>query len=138
QLIAHVGDDGAGQPDGEVFTEAFSDGQVEGSVGGQVVGAIAVQESRAVVQREGREAVPREVSLYACRQRVALVVVQVEAALRRRRKVGQAPCDAAEALSLLVRIYEMSAIVAEHQRRANSDFDPTDARRIDGQRQEDV
>src|SRR5271157_719785 len=45
QLISHIRDVGAGEPDGEILAEGFPERQIEGGVTGQMIGTIAVQEA---------------------------------------------------------------------------------------------
>ena len=116
QLIAHVGDVGAGEANREVLAEGFAHRQIEGVVAGQMVGAVAIEEARAVVDGEGGEATPRQVALDAGGERVALVVVQVERSAGRRRKIGKTTGDGADALGDLVRVNQMGVIVMENQR----------------------
>src|ERR1017187_8471743 len=84
ELITLVGDVGAAKAHHPVLAERLSDGQIQRVVARKVVRPIAVKKAGAVIDAHGGEAAPRQFAVEARRERVALVVVEVEAAFRRR------------------------------------------------------
>src|SRR5215467_2084113 len=73
-----VGDIRAAEAYGPALTERLSQREIERVIPGQMARSIAIQETRAVIDGDSGKAAPRQVSLKACRQGIALVVVEIE------------------------------------------------------------
>src|ERR1017187_5115649 len=138
ELIMLVGDVGTAKAHHPVLAERLSDGHVQRVVARKVVRTVAVKKARAVIDGHGGEAAPRQFAVEARRERVALVVVKVEAPFRRRRKIREPTGDPTKSLRLLVRIHEMGVVVAEQERRTDRDFGAPDSGRVNCERQKYV
>src|ERR1017187_5480084 len=138
ELITLVGDVGAAKAHHPVLAERLSDGQIQRVVARKMVRPIAVKKARAVIDGHGGEAAPRQFAVEARRERVPLVVVKVETAFRRRRKIREPTCDPTKSLRLLVRIHDMGVVVAEQERGTDRDFDAPDSGGVNCERQKYV
>jgi hypothetical protein len=99
---------------------------------------IRTQKSRPIIEIECTIRMPRQSSVEPGRQRVSLVMVEIEPAHRRWTEVRQAPCDRPKPFRLLVRIHKVSVVAIQHQRRANIRFPAGDACRLNRQRKENI
>src|SRR6516164_3533372 len=103
-----------------------------------MTGAISVQEPRAVIHRQGGKATPRQVAVEARRERVALIVIEIEVPVRRRRKIRKPAGDGSYALGDLVRIHQVRMIAMEKQGGADGHLFALDNCAFDRQRHKDV
>src|SRR5215469_3762814 len=99
---------------------------------------ISVQEPRAVVNRDCGEATPRQVAIEARRERVALIVIEIEVPVRRRREIRKPARYGSHSLGYLVRVDQVGVITIEQEWGTDGDFFALNNCPFDGQWHKDV
>ena len=83
---------------GKIGTEILAGAEIQFRVSRQMAGRIIVREARPVRDIGREKTLPRKISVEADIGRVALIVIQGEAAVRRRLEIRQSAVDGAEDL----------------------------------------
>ena len=120
------------------LSERFADGDIHRRVRGQVSGAIAIEKSGTVVHVHGGPTAPRKLEVRSRTERIALVVIEEEISLLRRREVGEPTGDRSCAFGILMRVGQMELNSTGNSRRVGAYFPSTETGAVDGQREEDV
>src|SRR6516225_1101716 len=102
QHIALIGDVRPGEAQCEALAEALAQREINCVIWRKVPRTVAIEKSRAVVELQCGKHPPGEMSLDPGRQCIPLVMVEVVAAIRRRREVREPTGDTAESLGVLV------------------------------------
>src|SRR5262249_50544253 len=103
-----------------------------------VAGAVAFQKTGAIVQVARGEAAPGQCGRVSDAEGVALVVIEIEQLIRRRRKIGKAAGDGAASLDKLMRIGQMHLSAPEELGGANGTFPAANAGAVNRERKKDV
>src|SRR5205807_2964881 len=81
---------------------------------------------------------PGKLEVRSRTERVALVVIEEEISLLRRREVGEPTGDRSCAFGILMRVGQMELYATGNSRRVGAGFPSTETSAVDGQREEDV
>ena len=106
QQKAAVGKVQAVDGNGKILADRLSEREIESGVGLEMAGHVsaAVGEAGAVVEAARGPGTPRQVGFEVCVQSVALIVIQEEVAVVRRREIGEPSRDCAFAFGMLIRV----------------------------------
>src|ERR1039457_6848267 len=101
-------------------------------------GGAAIRKTRAVIDGGGNPGMPRQAAFEIPVQGVALIVVEQEIAVRRRREIGQSPGERAFALGPLPRVDDRQISALEEPGGAQGELLAADPSARDGHREEYV
>src|SRR5258708_1171738 len=92
---------------GPALTKALAERQIYGGSPRKLCRAVLDGKARTVGHISRCPRSPRQIRLEARTERMPLVVVEREAAFRRRRKIGEAAADSALSLHVLIRVRQV-------------------------------